>query len=185
VAADDEQNRLAALKTTLDAARGLVRNLQENELFGRLLDAFMRMPEADRATVIGALEREVQTRVLSQEVGDTLTKIALRPNPNARLYLRVVEPDTEDAVETTAFLRAAYSVQRGIDALDPTWRAMIAAALRQMDPAARARIDQFNRAMRTVLDETDAEAPPAEPPAPGDPPGDSDVAKGASSIRRT
>jgi hypothetical protein len=177
VSSTDDHDRLSALTTVLETARSLVQDLQGNPLLTRLVDVFMRMPESDREVVIGAIEREVQTRLLSAEVADPLTGVALRPNPNARLYLRVVEPHDADPVESMAFLRAAYSLQRGIDGLDPSWRTMIATALRQMEPDARAKLDAFNRAMQVLLDEAacaaaepDASAPiePAPPPTPPD-----------------
>ena len=77
-------------------------------------------------------------------------------------FSRVVEPeDRSDDVEMLAFMRAAHSVQRSIDALDPQWRDMMVMALRQMDPAARAKIDDFNRAIRGILEEVAREAVPA------------------------
>ena len=75
----------------LEEARGLTHELRDDSLFARLLDVFTRMPPGDRGIVIGALEREVRTRAVSQEVADDLTQIDLRPNPNAQIYLRVVE----------------------------------------------------------------------------------------------
>jgi len=152
--------------SVLESARRLVDDL-ENPLLVRLVDVFMRMPEGDREVLIGAIEREVRTRLVSAEVAETLTQVELRPNPNARLYLRVVEPQNDsDPVEKMAFLRAAYSLQRGIDALDPSWRTMVVTALRQMDPAARAQLEEFNSAMRDLLDEaTRGAAAETDPPA--------------------
>jgi len=165
-----DRARLEVLTSLLDGARTMVRELQENPLLARLLDVFMRMPEGDREAIVGVLEREVKTRLLSRDIADDLTKIELHPNPNARLYVRAIGPeDKADEVETLAFLRAVYSVQRGIDALDPSWRAMVVVALRQMDPSARERIDAFNRAMRVLLDEAAGGAPgaPAATAGPG------------------
>src|SRR5262249_42124986 len=116
VAEGDEGSRVQVLRSLLTVARELVGGRQGNPQFVRLVNLFARMPEGDRDIILGALEREVQTRLLSQEVADTLTKIDLRPNPNARIYLRVVGPeDRSDDVEMLAFMRAAYSLQRGID----------------------------------------------------------------------
>jgi hypothetical protein len=104
---------------------------------------------------------------VSQDVADDLTQVGLRPNPNARLYLRVVEPaDRSDDVETMAFLRAAYNVQRGIDALDPQWRAMVMMVLRSLDPDARATIERFNTTIRELLEEATRLGPVAEPAPP-------------------
>jgi hypothetical protein len=172
---DDGSETLDKLTSLLEAARSIARQMLDDTLSNRLLEAFGRMPEGDREVIVGAIEREVRTRLLSQDVADDLTQIALRPNPNARLYLRVVEPaDRSDDVETMAFMRAAYSVQRGVDALDPQWRAMVVMALRSMDPEARATIDRFNATIRDLLDEAtrlgpmDASIPPTETAPPMD-----------------
>jgi hypothetical protein len=131
-----EDDGFEAVKSLLDVAQRLVCDLQNDPSLARLLTVFGRMPEEDREIIIGAMEREVQTRLLSREVADSLTKIALRPNPNARLYLRVVEPeDRSNEVEMMAFFRASYSLLRGIDSLDPQWRTMVVlASPRQASP---------------------------------------------------
>ena len=83
-----------------------------------------------------------------------------------------------------AFTRAAYNVQRGIDALDPQWRELVVMALRQMDPDARASIDGFNRTIRELLEEAATLGPVGDPEPPSEatetPPPDKDV-----SSRRT
>ncbi|HXJ33497.1 MAG TPA: hypothetical protein VMS22_05595 [Candidatus Eisenbacteria bacterium] len=158
---------LEALKWVVDAAHSLARDLQGDELLARLVKVFEKMPPDDRPIVVGALEREVQIRTLSQDVAETLTQVELRPNPNARIYLRVIDQENaNNEVETMAMMRAVHSVQRGIDALDPTWSTMMATTLREMDPTARERIDDFNRAMRVLLDEAASSAPPAREAAP-------------------
>ena len=169
------EDDLRELGKLLEQARGLTHELRDDALFSRLLDVFARMPAGDRDVVIGALEREVRTRNVSREVADDLTQIALRPNPNAQIYLRVVEQAEERPVEMMAFLRAAHSIQRGIDALDPRWRSMVLMALRQIGPEGRASVDQFNRTIGDLLAEAerlgpvgDHEPPPAardDPPA--------------------
>jgi hypothetical protein len=144
---------LRALGALLEAARGLTHELRDDPLFGRLLDVFARMPPGDREVVIGALDREVRTRVLSQEHADDITQVTLRPNPNAQIYLRVVSPADHSPVEMLRFLSAAKNIQRGVDALDPQWRGMVLTALRQIDPAARASFEQFNQTITDLLAE--------------------------------
>ena len=170
MADETEADRIQVLRSLLEAAGEVVRSLQDDAVFARLVDVFRRMPEGDREVIVAVLEREIQTRLLSQEVADSLTQVRLRPKPNARLYFRVVEPEEKnDDVEMLAFLRAAYSVQRGIDALDPQWRTLIVMALQQMDPAAREQIDGFNRAMRILLDEAARDAARAQEERPEPP----------------
>ena len=163
MAHDEDLRQLGAL---LDAARGLTHELLDDPLFARLLDVFQQMPTGDREIVIGALEREVRTRNVSQEVADDLTQIELRPNPSAQIYLRVVERAEENPVDMLAFLRAAYSIQRGIDALDPRWKPMVLMALRQIDPAGRASIKRFNDTITKLVAEAERLGPVGEPEPP-------------------
>ena len=160
---DEDLRQLGAL---LEAARGMTHDLADDTLFARLLDVFQRMPPGDRDVVIAALEREVQTRVVSQEVADDLTQIELRPNPHAKIYLRVVERADEKPVEMLAFLRAANSIQRGIDALDPGWKAMVLTVLRQMDPAGRASVKRFNDTITELVAEAERLGPVGDPEPP-------------------
>jgi hypothetical protein len=64
VSSDLDRDRLSALMSVLESARRLVDDL-ENPLLVRLVDVFMRMPEGDRDVLIGAIEREVRTRLVS------------------------------------------------------------------------------------------------------------------------
>jgi hypothetical protein len=163
VASESDGDRITVLKSLLDAARVILRDLRDDPLFERLVNLYVCMPEGDRAIVIGALEREVQTRLLADQVADTLTQVDLRPNPKARIYLRVVEPeDKSEEVEKLAFLRAIYNIQRGISTLDPHWREMIVQGLRQMDPAARAQLEAFNRMVQQALEEAASAAEPVQ-----------------------
>ena len=152
--ANSDDDRLESLRSALEVAGRLAHTLNENELLMRLMNLFARMPEGDRETIVGVLEREVQTRVVSQAVADDLTKIALRPNPNARLYLRVIDPQgAADEPDMLAFLRALWSVHRSITTLDSAWRNMITMAIRQMDQDARDRLLEFNQAVRAMIDD--------------------------------
>jgi hypothetical protein len=167
---DEDLRQLGAL---LEAARGITHELVDDPLFARLLDVFQRMPAGDREVVIGALESEVRTRVVSQDVADDLTQIELRPNPHAKIYLRVVERAEENPIDMLAFLRAANSIQRGVDALDPRWKGMVLMALRQIDPAGRASVKRFNDTITELVAEAERLGPvghPEPPPATEDEP---------------
>jgi len=160
--ADAGEQRFDVLQSLLVSASRMADELLNDPLLERLLGVFARMPEGDREIVIGALEHEVQTRLLSQEVADDLTQVALRPNPNAQLYFRVIEPEQENRVEMVAFLRTANSLQRGIDSLDPHWRDLVRQALRHLDPAALEKLDTFNRSMQEILDDVMSQVSPPD-----------------------
>jgi hypothetical protein len=151
-------------------------------LLERLLEVFARMPERDRETIIGVLEHEVQTRLVSREVSDDFTQVELRPNPNAHLYFRVIEPQQENQIEMVAFLRTANSLQRGIDSLDPHWRDLVRQALRHVEPAALEKLNSFNRSMHEILDEVMSGASSSkEGDSPGEEPVKPAVVKGIRS----
>jgi hypothetical protein len=162
------------LRSLLTSASRMAQELLNDPLLERLLSIFEVMPEGDRETIVATLEREVQTRLLSREVADDLNQVELRPNPNAQLYFRVIEPEQQNRVEMLAFLRTANSLQRGIDSLDPHWREFIRQGLRHLDPAALEKLNTFNRSMQEIIDAVMSEAssshvadaPPEEPLGP-------------------
>ena len=146
------EHRFDVLKSLLSSASRMAHELVNDPLLERFLDVFARMPEGDREIILGALERDVQTRLLSQEVADDFTQVELRPNPKAQFYVRVITPEQESRIEMVPFLRALHTMQRGIDELDPHWRDLIGQALRLLDAEALAKLDSFNRAMQELLD---------------------------------
>jgi hypothetical protein len=156
---DDDLGELGRL---LKKARGLMDELRDDPLFSRLLDIFTRMPPGDREVIIGALDREVRTRVVSQELTDDITRVSLRPNPNAQIYLRVMGQAAHSPVEMVRFLSAARNIQLGVDPLDPQWRSMVLTALRQIDPAALASVEQFNQTVANLLAEAKRLGPIAD-----------------------
>jgi hypothetical protein len=162
-------DRFEVLRSLIDAGARLAHELSDDPRLERLLTVFARIPEGDRDAILAVLEREVQRRVVSQDIAENFLQVELRPNPNAQLYFRVIEPERKNEVEMLVFLRGLYNIQRGIDTLGAEWRAPILTALRQMDPAERAKIDAFNAAMRAVLDECRSTTPSAETGG-GDPP---------------
>src|SRR5882724_10341854 len=83
--------QLSALRSLLSAAADLAGQIAD-PLLERLVAVFRRLPAEDREVIIGILEREAESR----EVGDATagtTGLALRPNPGARLYVRVIAPE--------------------------------------------------------------------------------------------
>jgi len=163
-------DRFEVLRSLIDAGARLARELSDDPRLERMLTIFARIPEADRDTILAVLEREVQRRVVSQNIAQDFLQVALRPNPNAQLYFRVIEPERKNDVEMLVFLRGLYNIQRGIDTLGPEWREPIVAALRAMDPAERAKIDAFNAAIRALLDECAHSSTPGADTSATDPP---------------
>lgn len=178
------EQRFDVLRSLLVSACHMAEELVHDPLLVRMLEVFARMPEGDRETIVTVLEHEVQTRLLSKDVADDFSQVELRPNPNAHLYFRVIEPEQQKQIEMVAFLRTANSLQRGIDSLDPHWRDLVREALRHVEPAALEKLLTFNRSMKEILDEVMGEAASTEENAPSEEPATPAVAKGVRSRGR-
>ncbi len=87
----DRTNRLEALRELLTSASGLVETLAHDPARDRFLRVYDRIPLEDRATILGVLEREISLRVATLGEGEAITGYGARPNPNARLYVRVLK----------------------------------------------------------------------------------------------
>src|SRR5438093_10658530 len=85
----DDTESLQTLKTLIDSAGSVLADLIDDPLFARLTRAFARIPPAERETILGVLEREVQVRRNIEAAGDVVG-LALRPNPKARLFTRFI-----------------------------------------------------------------------------------------------
>src|SRR5262245_14289953 len=109
------QERLASLQALLDGALATVTQLEADPHFARLVTVFNQMPGEDRDVILTVLEREVGLRVLAKSspppplIGMNLS----RPNPHARLYSRVVDPEQpEPYVSQEQLMYAALRAAR-------------------------------------------------------------------------
>jgi hypothetical protein len=102
-------NPLDTLTTLIDAANGVVAELSVHTYLPRLLQLFRRLPERDRESVLGVLEREVEARRLSVEAADGRVG---EPNPLASLYVRVF--DTERPLPVVSRDEMVQSTIQGI-----------------------------------------------------------------------
>jgi len=139
------------LEDVLRTAVGLVREIGSDPLVGRLLAAFRALPVEDREVIVGVLEREARSREMARTTAESLTGLVLRPNPNARLYVRVMDqepvPDRRRAV--VAAVRAMRLMHNG--PLQGDWETEATAALRELEPDERASIEAFNRRMLALI----------------------------------
>jgi hypothetical protein len=144
-----ETERLETLRTLLDSASVLLGEIVGDPLFARMARVFSQIPASDREAILAILEREVQARLTSEVAGE-LTGLTLRPNPNARLYTRVVaddpRPNPERAVASA--LHAIRVLHAAIAPMDAEWKSIASEALRAVSPAER---DSMARFVRTVL----------------------------------
>jgi hypothetical protein len=155
---------LSTLQDVLAAATRIAQDLSGDRLFPRLVDVFARMPAQDRETILMVLEREVDQRLLTKEAptaalsGLNITK----PNPNARLYLRLADNEPPPYVSpeevAQAIIRASRVVaragERGHD-LKATWGVTIIEALRRVGPEERELLRAYLTTILALLDEAE------------------------------
>ena len=84
---ESSQSTLHELADVIEAAVRLAETMANDPMLKRLLEVFRVMPLEDRATIIRAIEHEVQARRLSNATQDA-TGQSMHANPHARLYIR-------------------------------------------------------------------------------------------------
>jgi hypothetical protein len=149
---ESARETVAALDTLLESATTFADDLATDHLFDRLQRAFCQMPPGDRETILQVLEREVECRCLTRGTGDVATGYDTRPNPSARLYLRVLTdertPQFMDHDElVVANYRGLRVLRHVLGPLHAVWSEAMAAAATLLEPDERA-------AVRRVLSET-------------------------------
>jgi hypothetical protein len=135
----------ASLLHLLRAASDLVQRAATDPQLTRMLRIFDRIPDGDREILLDVLEREVEMRRVVGDAPPTLTGLELlRPNPNARLYMRVyghtatpVEAEATDHHDLVASTMQTTRILGLI--LAPTmfdrWRAAAVEAFTRLEPA--------------------------------------------------
>jgi hypothetical protein len=149
----DEVDTLAAL---LGAASNILDELAGDQI-GRLLDAFSKFPAGDRETILLVFEREARSRELAETCAEA-TGLTLRLNPNARLYVRVVEqapPPIEHEKMVVASVRSMRMLHAVIDPIRDRWRAAMREAIRMLEPEELAGVARFNRDMVALVEEAE------------------------------
>jgi len=149
---ESARETVAALDTLLESATTFADDLATDHLFDRLQRAFCQMPPGDRETIIQVLEREVECRCFTRGTGDLATGYDTRPNPSARLYLRVLTdertPPLMDHDElVVANYRGLRVLRYVLGPLHDVWAEAMADAATLLEPDERA-------AVRRVLSET-------------------------------
>ena len=158
---------LTTLRTVLASAASLAHDLVNDPLLPRFLDVFARMPEEDRETIVNVLEREVDLCNLGKEGPSPLSGLNVaKPNPNARLYLRVSENEPAPYVApeeiVQAVIRASRVIHRGIERgadVRGVWESAVAEGFRRLGPAERETLRWFHRTLLALLDDVDREPP--------------------------
>jgi hypothetical protein len=150
----DDNESLQTLKTLIDSAGSVLADLIEDPLFARLTRAFAGIPRAERETILGVLERELQVRRNIEAAGD-IVGLTLRPNPKARLYTRVIvdPPQLDRAVAIVNTLRAIRTLHEAVEPTDGEWRNIAREALRALGDAERASTARFAAEVVQLVEE--------------------------------
>ena len=159
------------LRETLRAALNLLRKVTRDPLLLRLLDVYSRTPAEDREVLVGVLEREVGLRTMSTanahatNGGTNLGISVARLNPNARLYVRVLQPSpTARYVSRAEMMQATLRVARATYLTLSTtehesdWQFGVRDGLARLSPHELAAVDWVNRHMRELIDEATSSA---------------------------
>ena len=155
---------IATLGAMLESASTIANDLAAGGLFDRLQQVFTRMPAEDREVILRVLEREVEFRCFSRGTGDTATGYETRPNPNARLYLRVLTdqepPPTMDRDElVVANYRGLRVLRYVLGPLHDLWLETIRDAVALLEPEERAAARQILTEGLAAIDGSDAKRP--------------------------
>jgi len=155
---------IATLGAMLESASTIANDLAVGGLFDRLQQVFTRMPAEDREVILRVLEREVELRCFSRGTGDTATGYETRPNPNARLYLRVLTdqepPPVMDRDElVVANYRGLRVLRYVLGPLHDLWLETITDAVALLDPEERAAARQILVEGLAAIDGLDATRP--------------------------
>ena len=144
---DKPSEKLDVLRTLLESAARIAGELASgtDPLLAQLGRIVEKAPPEDLEVLLGVLEREIEAKINADATCDAMTGLSLRPNPNARLYTRVIDP--EPAFERQEVILAAIRAMRGLHhaveqkALD--WESITQEALRTSSSAERESIARF------------------------------------------
>lgn len=155
---ESSRSQLQELADVIDAAVRLAETLANDPILQRLLEAFRLMPLEDRATILRAIEREVQARRLSNATQDA-TGQSMHPNPNARLYLRSHEQVVpRNMLERDELMFAMLSGMRVSPILltpdiHASWVEGTREAMEHLDDTTRSAVEQLLREALVLLAE--------------------------------
>jgi hypothetical protein len=149
-----QASQLDTLKGLLATALDLARNLAGDPLARRLLEVFNRFPADDREFVLGVLEREADSRLIGDHSSPS-TGLSLRPNPNARLYVRVIEPEppAEEDKIILASTRAIRMLHKVLEPMHERWHLAMRESLRHLTAEERAGAVRFCRDLLAMLED--------------------------------
>lgn len=174
---------LGALQALLASALGLIEEIASDSLVERALRAFLSFPSTDRESIVRVLERDADWCRISQETY-AVTGIRARANPNASLYVHVLDQVADQPIEPEPSVRDINLIRYGVerlasflpllvhDGVHEEWRASLREIIRVADADLRALAASLAREVLALLEEAD--------PTTVDPPADSKPAKASA-----
>jgi uroporphyrinogen-III synthase len=144
--------RLDALKALLESAQELTRGIFADPVLPRVLDAFAVFSPEDRQILAAVLERGTASLRLNEAFA-RLNGVRLRLNPNARLFLRVMdtdEPEGPASFEEADIVPDVLRLMRRVRLLllpeaRAVWRPAVTAGLGLLSPEQIAACEEFVR----------------------------------------
>jgi len=165
----DEDRALDQLVDILEVARTMVRELTEDPLVVRWMSVYRAMPDGDRETIIGVLEREVLGRHLSQGTEKAVAS-STRVNPNARLYIRTHETEFDHRhfdfeqmrVANVRAMRVA-TIIRYVPGIHKLFKEALRAAMDEVDEPTREVVEHLLRDVFAAVADARAATAATEP----------------------
>jgi hypothetical protein len=149
----------------LNAASKVANSLAGDPQVERILTVFNKFPKADRETLLNVLQREANYKAVESTVGG-ITGLGLRPNPNAKFYVRVIDeekvvslaekepPADHDRIVLTS-MRAMRTVISAIAPIYSRWKRATQDALAALSPEERGTIAKLARDVLTMVEDAD------------------------------
>src|SRR5262245_526198 len=159
----DASPRLDALKAHLTSARDLAQTLESDPTLRRVVRALTSLPPDDREVLAAALERGAASRRINESFA-RMNGVRLRINPNPRLFVRVVDPETptsaagleeEDIVTDILLLMRGVNLFLAPQAQD-VWKPAAREAFSHLSPEQRDACRKIVEELRALLAVDDA-----------------------------
>ena len=152
----DDPGGVDTLETLLTTALGVVKGLAD-PLSARLLKTFAMIPAPDREAIVRVLERDATWCRIVEQTADT-TGINVRANPQASLFLHVIEPPAEPLQRDIDVISAGIAQFLAMvplffqDGVHEQWTAAARDLVRRGDPGIQAYVARMAREVLALID---------------------------------
>jgi hypothetical protein len=156
---DEPGEKIEVLRTLLESASRIAGELASgtDPVVAQLSRIIKKAPPEDLNVLLGVLEREIDAKADADLTADAMTGLSLRPNPNARLYTRVIdrEPTFERHEVILAAVRAVRSIHQTVEERSVDWYEVAEEALRTSTPEERESAAKFCRLILEFIETID------------------------------